>query len=460
MTAQHRTIKLRVKNRDEKGCFKEYSFPEADFPVQKIIDIIRKDFECDPDSKITLKYKIDVLSPIKLISDYKIDENSMLLANIEKNEEKEEKIKTEFKVEWKQMGTVCTFIYKDIQFKDEYKIAGFDLDHNLIRPKGNHVFSKGIGDWKICFKNTEKKLKEAHENGFTLVIFTNQLTSNDSPFKENVSSFLRYMDLPFIGMASKNRDIYRKPLTGMFDILQKKILNNGQINREESFYVGDAAGRPKDHSISDIGFARNLNLTFKTPENFFLDDINEPKPHFPFSPMEFCDKYIPNDQEFEASTTQEMIIFVGYPASGKSRFFKTHLKQKGYVQISKDLMKAKSDAICQKTLEDGFSVAVDNTNPSKATRKVYIDMAKKKDIPVRCIYFENSFAEAMHKNIVRSILNKKDRIPRIAYNKFRSSFELPDVNEGLSEILKMRPKLEFESEDEEKLFKSYLVEHL
>jgi len=44
-----------------------------------------------------------------------------------------------------------------------------------------------------------------------------------------------------------------------------------------SFYCGDAAGRPKtatrpkDFSDTDIKFAHNVGLTFKTPEEFFLD---------------------------------------------------------------------------------------------------------------------------------------------------------------------------------------------
>ena len=46
---------------------------------------------------------------------------------------------------------------------------------------------------------------------------------------------------------------------------------------EESFYCGDAAGRPKtdtrpkDFSDSDIKFAANAGLKFMTPEELFLN---------------------------------------------------------------------------------------------------------------------------------------------------------------------------------------------
>ena len=38
-----------------------------------------------------------------------------------------------------------------------------------------------------------------------------------------------------------------------------------------SFYCGDAAGRPKDFSDSDRGFAQAAGLRFFTPEELFHD---------------------------------------------------------------------------------------------------------------------------------------------------------------------------------------------
>lgn len=49
------------------------------------------------------------------------------------------------------------------------------------------------------------------------------------------------------------------------------------VDKENSFFVGDAAGRPadksrkkKDHSLADRLLALNLGLTFHTPEEHFL----------------------------------------------------------------------------------------------------------------------------------------------------------------------------------------------
>ena len=49
-----------------------------------------------------------------------------------------------------------------------------------------------------------------------------------------------------------------------------------QPDKSKSFYCGDAAGRKdgkhKDFSDSDLKFALNVGLEFKTPENLFLGD--------------------------------------------------------------------------------------------------------------------------------------------------------------------------------------------
>jgi bifunctional polynucleotide phosphatase/kinase len=49
---------------------------------------------------------------------------------------------------------------------------------------------------------------------------------------------------------------------------------NIKINKTDSFFCGDAAGRKtkthKDFSDSDLKFALNVGVPFKTPEVLFL----------------------------------------------------------------------------------------------------------------------------------------------------------------------------------------------
>lgn len=49
--------------------------------------------------------------------------------------------------------------------------------------------------------------------------------------------------------------------------IQEEKLEGSEIT--STFYVGDAANRPQDHSDADIAFARNCNVEFFLPEQFF-----------------------------------------------------------------------------------------------------------------------------------------------------------------------------------------------
>lgn len=55
----------------------------------------------------------------------------------------------------------------------------------------------------------------------------------------------------------------------IFNIYKKDIL----VNKKNSFFVGDAAGRVKDHSDADINFAKSCEIQFKTPEEYFKTSV-------------------------------------------------------------------------------------------------------------------------------------------------------------------------------------------
>ncbi|CCH59762.1 hypothetical protein TBLA_0B09450 [Henningerozyma blattae CBS 6284] len=64
--------------------------------------------------------------------------------------------------------------------------------------------------------------------------------------------------------------LMRKPNIGMSQEFVKDLLKNkGDVEYKWIYYCGDAGGRPNDHSDSDLQFAQNLNIEFKTPEQVF-----------------------------------------------------------------------------------------------------------------------------------------------------------------------------------------------
>ena len=106
-----------------------------------------------------------------------------------------------------------------------------------------------------------------------------------------------------------------------------------------------------------------------------------------------------------------------------------------------DTLKTKKKCIkeCFNCLEQGYSVVVDNTNPDSETRKLYIDMAKKLDISVICLYFscEQKIANYMNKNRCQNSKGENKLVPIIGYRIYNKKFTKPNLNEGFEKILKI-----------------------
>lgn len=119
-------------------------------------------------------------------------------------------------------------------------------------------------------------------------------------------------------------------------------LGDRSVILQESFFVGDAAGRSlnwkagkkADHSDVDRKFAKNLGLRFLTPEQHFLGEDPGPFSEPSFHPhLVFRDYSRPVGEALDSCSlmqiaagggSAEVVIFVGCPASGKTRFYQQH----------------------------------------------------------------------------------------------------------------------------------------
>jgi bifunctional polynucleotide phosphatase/kinase len=148
-------------------------------------------------------------------------------------------------------------------------VAAFDLDWTLIRSLYGK-FPKNADDWAFL-PHRLSTLKAYADAGYTLVIFTNQgyqgvkLTSAIQRINNVIIALNANGLYPFV-FAATGTSSYRKPGISMWQTFVQYMPN---INVSTSIYVGDAAGRPEDHSTDDIDFARNIGLAFYVPEQIF-----------------------------------------------------------------------------------------------------------------------------------------------------------------------------------------------
>ncbi|KAI0987048.1 hypothetical protein GJ496_009204 [Pomphorhynchus laevis] len=339
-----------------------------------------------------------------------------------------------------------------------YKICGFDLDDTLITTTSGKKFPTGPFDWKFLYSCIPQKLKEVDRKSL-IVIISNQNGVSKGRVKLTdltckLNALIEQLDIPIMVLLITSDNIYRKPWIASWDFLCKNILNGGEIDKENSIYVGDAAGRcanwkpgrKKDFSCSDRKFAENINIAFKTPEEFFLNEqICNTFDYGSFNPKEYIKTSIGAESndcvDVILTEHQEMVIIVGPPASGKSTFCIKHFSNKeNYVIINRDELKvaAKCISLCKASLDKGKSVVIDNTNPSRKARREYTRLVDElKDCTVRCFVMSTDIEICKHLNSLRFLQGKsKTKISQIVYNIYKSSFEMPctDAETELDEV--------------------------
>lgn len=189
------------------------------------------------------------------------------------------------------------------------KIAAFDMDSTLIDTKSGIKFGRGPNDWKWWNDLVTKVLKKYAEDKYILVIFTNQgavvVTQeirNKSKSFANLCSKVNQMMTSLRATVNTRVLVYaatslpsqkrtakvstpevhakmRKPGTGMWEDLELYIKNSlgddYEIDKDQSFFVGDAGGREGDFLDSDKMFAEAYGVRFDVPENVFNSGVND-----------------------------------------------------------------------------------------------------------------------------------------------------------------------------------------
>lgn len=183
---------------------------------------------------------------------------------------------------WKAFKTLI-FREQEEGLCDSEKIAAFDFDGCLANTSVKRI---GPDAWSLMYPSIPEKLQGLYNSGYKLVIFTNE--SNIERWKNKrqqavdskigrLDNFIKCVKVPiqvFIACGlgkskDQTEDPFRKPNPGMWRLMEEHFNSGITIDMDQSFYVGDAAGRVNDHSDADIKFAEAVGLKFHVPEEFF-----------------------------------------------------------------------------------------------------------------------------------------------------------------------------------------------
>ena len=159
------------------------------------------------------------------------------------------------------------------------------------------------------------------------------------------------------------------------------------------------------------------------------------------------------------NTKQEVVMILGYPASGKTSECKS-LIQQNYTNLNRDKTGG-SIADLVPRLEDALlnkqSVVLDNLFPNPNIRKPFLDIARKYNVPCRAIVMTTSIEDAQINALNRMWDNynqifyssediknhpkaKKDSsvFPVAVFYKYRKEYVVPEMSEGFVSIEKIK----------------------
>ena len=330
--------------------------------------------------------------------------------------------------------------------KNNNKIFLFDLDNTLITTLSGKVFPINENDWKFVYDSVEDKINNLSKNNL-IGIITNQMgLKSDFLIKKwiiKMNNILKKININFVFVSLKN-DGYRKPLVKSLEVLG----NNGIIleNYKSKYFIGDACGRPTDHyntltgSIvdTDLKFALNAKLRFKTPEQFFKIKTENNNIFITYPELDYytVEKFntIVNDITKIVNNNQKVIIMmIGFPACGKS-FLRNLLLEK----INKNIYYFNNDDIKDNVVDGKLcsnistcynknKIINDNTNLSIKNRNMFFD--KFHDYFKIGIFFDYDMEINLHLNYYRMYYHNKPLINKMIYNKLNKDFIKPNKND-------------------------------
>ena len=326
------------------------------------------------------------------------------------------------------------------------KVLGLDLSGTLY--SSIKQFPHALQDYEIYNKETISKLQQAHQQGYTLVIFINQggirsavqgktaskiktlieFIAREISKQDNVDNhttgststpthshsdfdsrpFNQNQSVPLYAFIStQKKSGFHKPSAEMWNIAQTILQTN--FDPATSIFVGDGTecekhvdGKTISIHGDDEHFARSIGITFLTSMEYFGPssiskriEQRTSSSRLSYSPPPPVALDTRRDLACHLLSGPILLLLCGPQGSGKSYFCqqlgRDNLHWKSYSQDTiRNGKVGTRQAVEQATLQslrDGHSVVVDRMHLDPPQRQHFISLAKTMQVAVHCITF-------------------------------------------------------------------------
>jgi len=315
-----------------------------------------------------------------------------------------------------QESSSATLASKKRKREGSVAIAAFDFDGCLCVGstfRGRRAFAGGSNDLSLPghlkWASVPETLRKLSKEGCQVVVFTNEGTIQRRASKATIESaigakakaldvFAAFLkNVPFTAYVSTGTGAnrFRKPSTGMWTCMQKRLAPLS-VDKENSFFVGDAAGRRGDHSDSDKKFAANLGIPFFTDDDYFASPVSSTSDP-PLTLSTVVPRPIPK-------TT--LLVLCGPPGAGKSTLASKLLEiceSDAASRLCQDVMKTKDRVAAEarrlvtraQESEVPRLIIIDRTNCSAEQRRTWVDIASEFQAECIAVWLESNTQECI-----------------------------------------------------------------
>jgi len=303
------------------------------------------------------------------------------------------------------------------------KVAAFDLDNTLVSWRTSHPSSlKQYELWNSC---VVKRLRGLHDDGYKLVIITNQggirksLYGATATKVENIIEWIsRLVDRPVFAVASTDKEQFHKPKKDMWGIMENYTNSYKKVDKAQSFYVGDsdgASGGSYQMKGVDLNFAINAGVgKFYSPTDYFghsnmvlrrLQTAEVPPPPLPNDAIRARKALLGGYREGPL-----LLLTVGVQGAGKTSFCEYITRDDSWCHFSQDTIsggkqKGSREAVeraVEAALRDNQSVVVDRMHLNSEQRRYFVVIGRRCNVPVHAIVFLASAEEVRQRVLDRT----------------------------------------------------------